>query len=280
MLGACATQLPKPRQTVFFAFNYGDLVQPLPLLWFLCIAATTYAFRRKQWRSGFAFLFITCIFYAIGATPVPAKLITRLEASYYPADWDSIPSADAILILGGTINASPRDLTGFNLAREADRIITGFSLARQGKAKALVLGGSKYRITETARTEGEHVQHWFQSWGIADIPTYILPECTNTHDEALRTRNLVNEHNWASILLVTSGSHMLRAEATFRAAGIKVIPVACDFEGATVLDAGKGWNFVPQETGFYLMKLYIHEVVGWPYYRLRGWIKAPRKFIG
>lgn len=265
---------------VIFASLFGDIAQPLAILWLLCLASTIGAFRRKQWRSAFALLLITIAFFVIGATPTSALLAQKLEKPYVLTDWDAVPEADAIVILGAALGRSSADLNGFNLKRETDRIITGFELARREKAKALVLGGGKGKPSEGIKSEGEHMQTWFESWGVASVPTFVLPGNLNTYQEALGTKKLIEEQNWDSILLVTSGTHMARAEAVFHTAGVNVIPVACDFEGASYLERTGGWSFVPRQTSFYLMKVYLHEVIGWPYYRLRGWIDDPRRLIG
>jgi uncharacterized SAM-binding protein YcdF (DUF218 family) len=263
-----------------FASLFGDLAQPLAILWLLCLASTFGAFRRKQWRSAFALLFVSIVFFVIGATPTSGLLAQRLEAPYVISDWDAVPNADAIVVLGAALGRSTADLNGFNLKRETDRIITAFELARREKAKALVLGGGKGTPSEGFKSEGEHMQHWFETWKVASVPTYVLPGNLNTHDEALGTKELINEQEWESVLLVTSGTHMARAEAVFRAAGVEVIPVACDFEGSSYLERTGGWSIVPRQSSFYLMKVYLHEVIGWPYYRLRGWIVDPRPLIG
>ncbi len=257
----------------------GDLVQPLALLWFLNLGATFAAFRRKQWRSGFLLLSLAGLLYFIGATPVPAQLASRLEAPYVLKDWDAVPNADVIIILGAAITRSDDDLMGFNLKREADRVVTGFELARRQKAKALLLGGGWIQKGENPRTEAAQMQRWYESWGISPLPVHALEGNSNTYDEAVHARALMEEKGWNTALLVTSGTHMPRAEATFRTAGVEVTPVACDFEGTSYLQRGGGWSTVPRLTNVYLMKVYLHEVFGWPFYRLNGRIKDPRPLI-
>ncbi len=263
-----------------FASIFGDLAQPLAILWFLCVGATVGAFRRKQWRSAFTFFSVSLVFFAVGSTPIPALLVQRLESPYILADWEAVPEADAIVILGAALTPSKADLNRFNLKRETDRIITGFELARRGKAKAIVFGGGKGKPSEGIKSEGENMQSWFESWKVAATPSYVLPPSRNTRDEALGTKALMDDQKWESILLVTSGTHMARAEAVFAANEIQVTPVACDFEGSSYLERMGGWSIAPQQSSFYLMKVYLHEVIGWPYYRLRRWITDPRRFIG
>ena len=262
-----------------FASLLGDIFQPLALLWLVCLVATFGAFRRRQWRSAFSLLFVSALFFLVGNTPCAPLLVQRLETPYFLDRWDDVPEADAILVLGAAITSSSKDLTGFNLKRETDRVITAFELARRGKSKALVLGGGRGRPSKNTKSEGEHMQSWFTDWKVANVSTYLLPGNRNTHDEALGMKELATEKNWNTVLLVTSATHMHRSKSLLESLDLKVIPVACDFEGTSWLEQTGGWSVVPMETNFYLMRVYLHEIVGWPYYRLRGWIKDPRPFI-
>lgn len=183
-------------------------------------------------------------------------------------------------MLGGTVARSDLDLNRFNLKHQTDRIVTAFELARRNKAKALVFGGGRGKPSQGIKSEGEHIQAWYESWKVASLPSYVLPPSLNTHDEAIGAKELATEQEWNTILLVTSGTHMARAVGTFSAAGLEVTPVACDFGGSSYLQRTGGWAVVPRLESIQLMGLYLHEVVGWPYYRLRGWITDARRFIG
>lgn len=258
---------------------FGEVIQPLALLWLICLGMTYRAFRQKQWGPAVGLALFSLTFFVIGATPVPALLVERLEAPYVGQTWETIPEADAIIILGGSIGRSKDDLIGFNAKREVDRIITGFELARRGKGKALIFGGGIGTTDQEVPTEGEIMKEWY-GWNGGSLPTIVLPPSVNTHDEARSTRTIMEKNQWSKALLVTSANHMTRAAATFSTAGVEIIPVACDFEGSSYRLRTKAWSFAPKSTSFYLMRVYLHEVVGWTYYQLRGRIKDPRRFIG
>ena len=263
----------------FLASVFGEIIQPLALLWLMCLLMTYRAFRQKQWGSAISLALFSLIFFVVGATPVPTLLVERLEAPYVGQSWQTIPEADAIIILGGSIGRSKDDLIGFNAKREVDRIITGFELARRGKAKALIFGGGIGTRGNDVPTEGEIMKDWY-GWSGGSLPTIVLPPSINTHDEARSTQSIMEQNQWTKALLVTSANHMTRAAATFRTAGVEVIPVACDFEASSYRLRTGAWSFVPKETSFYLMSAYLHEIVGWTYYQLRGRIKDSRRFIG
>ena len=73
------------------------------------------------------------------------------------------------------------------------------------------------------------------------------------------------------MLVVSTAAHLRRAEATFRKTGLEVHPVGCDFVGLDRLAAKGQWLWVPRLDGFLLVNTWIHEEIGWFYYRLKGW---------
>ena len=92
----------------------------------------------------------------------------------------------------------------------------------------------------------------------------------HTRDEAVNAAALAEQHGWKKIALVTSAWHMRRSKALFEQAGLEVVPVGADFPGTYALE--HHWTFypVPWYSGFRMAACYMHEQVGWVYYKLRG----------
>jgi uncharacterized SAM-binding protein YcdF (DUF218 family) len=100
-----------------------------------------------------------------------------------------------------------------------------------------------------------------------------LDYSSNTKDEADQTKVLAEKNGWKKIILVTSAFHMGRAEALFKKTGLVVVAVGSDFEGLSSLEADfRIYSIVPGSGGFQALGFYLHEQVGWLYYKLRGWI--------
>ena len=75
------------------------------------------------------------------------------------------------------------------------------------------------------------------------------------------------------IVLVTSASHMRRAEAVFSKTGLEVIPVGSDFKGISSSQSDyRIYDIIPGTEGFACLGNYLHEQIGWLYYKLRGWL--------
>ncbi|MED5453031.1 MAG: hypothetical protein VX961_00750, partial [Verrucomicrobiota bacterium] len=62
------------------------------------------------------------------------------------------------------------------------------------------------------------------------------------------------------------------SKALFENVGFEVVPVGCDLQGTSALE--NMWRFypVPNNSGFNHLAWYMHEQIGWLYYRLRGWL--------
>ncbi len=189
---------------------------------------------------------------------------------------DMFPEADAVLVLGGYLSNGHHEPAGFDFSDASDRIMAGVELVRRGKAKHLVIGGGANIVEGRVQTEADAVEPWLQRWNLVSAPIVRLPVCTNTRDEAAALANLMKERGWKSVLLVTSAWHMRRSEAVFRTAGVSVTPVACDFSAYPI---GEGrllnaWPIVPTPGKLHDFAVYCHEIIGWWYYRARGWIKS------
>ena len=99
--------------------------------------------------------------------------------------------------------------------------------------------------------------------------------CADTHDEAIRTRAIAQPRGWKRVLLVTSANHLPRAVATFRAAGIEVVPVPCNFFTRQKPGPWPLRTAIPGHLGFEKTSVWLHEKIGWWEYRRRGWLTAP-----
>ena len=217
----------------------------------------------------------------IGGTTIPTRLLASLERPYQIHRLGDLPDCDAIVMLGGVLNVSSGDVVGFDLGERADRVVTAVELFKKNKSGVLILGGGGGQQKPPADDrwlEGDVLKPWLTSWGIATTNVLHLGSCSNTRDEALRVAVLAKERSWRRIILVTSAYHMKRAAGLFSKAGIPFEPVACDFVGMASLERKNRFNLAPGLGGFHHLELFIHEWIGWYYYRLRGWVgSAPAK---
>ncbi len=220
----------------------------LPLAALLGALLGLTAARRLLWI--FAGL-VAAALLVIGYTPVmdaPMRSLVRADG-LQPADAAVVLSSD--LFQDGSLPAAAQS-----------RLLRGRDALREGYARQLVLTRlvpPKPSALPAVREEMQRLRF--------DFPVVETPEAvTDTHDEALAIARMCRERNWPRIILVSDPSHMRRAAAVFEGAGVPVLcapgsardysPTHLDSPRARI-DAFRDW---------------LHEVVGYQVYRLRGWI--------
>ncbi len=251
---------------------FSHALTPLGILWGFLLGFTFLLARRRRWLESGLCLTAAAGLWVLGATPLSAVLLNEIERSYRTNNPSNIPPADAVIMLGGIMAPSPSDSRGFNLGPSADRLFTAIDIARSGKVKALILGGGSIEEPERSFRESQRCKALLTRWGVVPIPIYDLPGCRDTRDEAIQVAALAKTNNWRKFVLVSSANHLRRASATFRSLGLDVAPIGCDFDAESVLQSPRRFVLIPQVERLNLFQAWIHETVGWFYYRLRGWI--------
>ena len=251
-------------------------MEPIGFLWLLQLAAAAVLLHRRRRRPALLFGAMAFFIWVIGGSGLPDRLLGALERPQVGKGLANVPVCDAVVMLGGGHRHSKHDTFEMDLTAAADRAVTAMELIRLRKAPVLVLGGNHYKVNDQKFLEAELLQRWFVAWQLTNAPVLNLGINANTHDEALHTKALCAERGWQRVILVTSAFHMRRAEAVFRTAGVPVVAVACDYQtscGERIAEV----NLIPRYEGFQQLGLYLHEIYGWYYYRLRGWIDGNAK---
>ena len=259
---------------MYFASKMVDrFLDPICMIWVVLVISCVRAVIKKEKQqavfTGALALFITLI----GSTKIPAQLLSTLEKPYSVQYLNALPACDAVVLLGGSHGFSNYGVNSIEFSTATDRIITAAELIRTKKGKALVIGGGKYSSSGKTGLYGQLVAEWLESWELFDSPIHVLDYSSNTKDEAEQAKTLAQKNGWREIILVTSAFHMKRAEALFKKTGLKVVAAGSDFEGLCSLEADFSiYNIVPGSGGFQSLRYYLHERIGWLYYKLRGWI--------
>lgn len=194
-----------------------------------------------------------------------------LEARFPPRPVETVPSADAIVTLGGSISAPhpPRVYPDLNDA--ADRVWHAARLYEAGKAPLVIASGGVVPWEDQRFREAPVMKSLLEDWGVPADSILLESGSANTYENATYTADLMAEREFDRVLLVTSALHMRRALATFRGAGVPVIPAATDYQVAdtewTMLDVAPNAGALAGSTAA------IREYVGYLVYDGRGWIE-------
>lgn len=253
------------------------LFEPLGATWTLMTFSLAYLLCRKQWRSGIWLGVPTLLIFLVGSTPLAEALVAAAERPWATSSIEAQSHRfndgspfDAVVVLGGGCDVSAHDLYGFVLNAGGSRALTGVEVVRLNKAKNLVLGGSEPVDEATDSPVMARVGRWIDAWGLVSVPLMTLGTCRNTHEEAVAFKKLQTERHWKQAALVTSALHMRRSAGAFRKEGVEVVPVACDFQVFGVPPLR--FSIFPHQERFRLLSLFMHEKIGWWYYRWKGWV--------
>lgn len=252
------------------AFNHvvSVLVNPLVAGVFLVLLAAVLArraahghdpCRRWAWRAGLA----AAAWLWFWSTPLACWLLGRgFEAAYPPVAAESMPEADAIVVLGGGVSSGAEaGLPYPDLNPAADRVWHGVRLYRSGKAP---------RIVATGRDVSLSTLPLLRDSGVPDGDVTLLDGLRNTEEESRAVGRLLPPGS--RILLVTSASHMRRALLLFGNAGLDAMPAATDHETTVRCGEGfyAGWLWPDPGCLDTACRLFKEHYAYWGYKVLRG----------
>lgn len=245
------------------------ILAPFSLVVLLLIVALI----ARKWRT-FAIAAGLLLLLVPSLPAVSNFLLGTLERQYPDRRIETLPEADAILVLGGTIVGPGGPHRTSHLIDPSDRLLVAYRLYRAGKAPLIVSSGGTLPILgQTAeRPEAEVMCSLLEEWGVP--ASAVLPESgsANTRENATRSYDLLSPLGIRRILLVTSALHMPRAAATFRRAGFEVTAAPADFRTGW---RGNALDWLPNPKSLIDSESALHEWIGLWTYRLRGWEAGP-----
>lgn len=256
-------------------------LNPVGLAWLALIAAA-FALRSSHRRFSRILFALVLFIWLLGATPLHAWLLSRLERPYLRSVAQNAPAADAAVVLGGMIATPSPEAGGFVFSTASGRFISGIALAKSKKVPVLVFGGGPhgqlgrphYQSGDPpSKSEGDYLKSLISEWNLLGCEVIALPPSLTTRDEFLHFSSLAQQRRWTNVLLVTSAWHMTRSRATFYGASFQVTPVAADFIGFSTLNSGRlGFRLIPAVEPLCNISTFVHEILGLAWYKLRGWI--------
>jgi uncharacterized SAM-binding protein YcdF (DUF218 family) len=236
----------------------------LPIGWVVLLLG--YALLRRKWwpvAAGLAVLYVSsmpCTGYA---------LLHWMESYYPPVPVARVERADAIVPLGGIFGPPAAPGCVPNVAEAGERLEAGIVLWQEHKADWLVFTGGRLPWEGRQEVEGAWSKEAAVRRGVPEEKVLVTREVGNTADEARAVADLMKEHGWKRIILVTSAWHMPRAAHLFRKAGVSFAPFPVDFRSdpqrrLTLLD------FLPNPSALTNTDLVLRECYGIAFYTLTG----------
>jgi uncharacterized SAM-binding protein YcdF (DUF218 family) len=250
------------------------LVQPyslLPIVMSLGLVLLCFSKRRRTAR---ALLFAGLALMALlSLGPVARALVRPLEASYPPLMAeatqasttlpDGSPAPRWVVVLGGG-HAESRSLAPIHRlsAPSLVRLAEGIRLQRLlPESKLLLSGGGN----GPGNTDADLLAAAGVSLGAATDRMILESESWDTIDEVRALRALLGEERF---VVVTSATHLPRAMAMFKKAGMN--PIAAPTDYLALHEAAGMVDWIPHAGAGFMIERALHEYLGLLWAKLRG----------
>jgi len=239
------------------------------------LAAIAWIWRRPQSAPARRTLFTIAIAYTLFSVyAVPSAIALALSAGYHPFTAADAPGAGrtALVVLGAEairIDGWDEHLSlSLMSSVAASRVLEAWRVYRLIAPAVVVSSGGVPHEGESSVPSGENMRDELVRLGIPDSRIIVETASRDTHDEAVIIAPMLRERGIEHLVLVTSQTHMRRSLAVFRAQGWSAVPaIAPDPAFAA------GWRawLLPSTEGLDLSHQVMHELLGLPYYWVRGW---------
>jgi uncharacterized SAM-binding protein YcdF (DUF218 family) len=204
-------------------------------------------------------------------------LTKSLEWQYMPRV--ALPTADAIVVLGGATKSAFPPRPGVDLSESGDRVLYGAQLYREGKAPVVIASGGRINWRGGGPSESADMAEIMKTLGVPTSAILQDPASLNTHQNAVNVKKIMKERGIQRVLLVTSAMHMPRSLKIFQRQGIEAIPAPTDFlvtqhdlEESSKTAEAIVLNLLPDTDRLDKTTRALKEYIGTVVYRLRGWL--------
>ena len=259
-------------------YNLASKILPLlldPLVLAIVLLVSSFLGRKRRPKLFQIMYVVSVILLSTAGCPIVADwLAGSLEGQFPDVGADFLPSAQAIVVLGGAINMPGKIHHASGIIDPSDRLLMALRSYHAGKAPLVVLSGGNNPLFSgkvPGPSEAEVMRQLLIEWGIPYAAIQVEGDSINTRENALFSRRLLVEHGIWRIILVTSAIHMPRAAAAFRKVGFEVVPAPADFQ--------TGWGetkaifrWLPSSDALDGSSGAMREWLGVWAYRLRGWV--------
>jgi uncharacterized SAM-binding protein YcdF (DUF218 family) len=221
------------------------------------------------------FLIVAAIaYFAATIYAVPAAVGALLTIGYHELGRADVPAGRvAIVVLG----AGNETVTGWNdhvsvpNADAAARVLEAVRVDQLIHPQWIISSGGKLHPDDIAEPSSANMRQLLVELGVPAAKILLNPDPFDTHGEAMTVASMIRALGANDLVVVTSAVHMRRALGAFRAAGVDAIP-------AIAPDSwhGQPWRLWVRPTthGLEYSSDVVHELLGIPYYWVRGWWRS------
>ena len=240
--------------------------QPYTLACLLGVVLLTVAwFRRREARRGLVGVGVVLIAVGLMSTRIVADLLTwPLESRYHRLERRP-DTTQAIVVLSGNV-LYPDDRHTELGEDTLYRCLHAAELYRAGPPCPLLTTGGKVDSTVPGPSFARVMADFLETQGVQHADLILEDRSRTTYENAVESARLLRERGLRRVVLVTAGSHLLRAEKCFRRQGIEVVPSACHYRD--VREGLRVSHFFPDPKNLARSQEAFHEYIGLAWYWL------------
>lgn len=233
---------------------------PLPIF-FILVGLSLLFWKRGSIRQAKILLVVSLIWISfLSYSPFSSLLLFHLENSYSKIDSSHL-SARYIHVLGSGHTTNPKiplesEIESPSLFRD----IEGITLYKHNPEMKLIFSG--YAGNDPISNACKNAQLAI-ALGVNPSDIILLETPKDTYEEAIAVKKIIANN---SVILVTSASHMPRANAIFHKAGINTIPAPTEF----LVKKEEDLLQLPSAEGLVRSESVFHEYMGLIWGRLSG----------
>jgi len=179
------------------------------------------------------------------------------------------PGIRTAILLGGGLSYD-QTVDRVNYGSSSDRYIQVLEPYHRGLIDRIVVVGGPANYLEPETREGDMLQRFLLTAGVAEGDIIVERESLNTYENALYSKPILEQLGERRFLLVTASTHMRRAVACFNHQGIEVQSYATQ-KKVGIRRWEPDYLLVPMADNFGKWASLVHEWIGFVSYKVRGY---------
>ena len=248
--------------------------------WFLMFAgsicaALLFGTARMQ-KAGRALLVILLVAYWVMSMPVVALGLQKVQSGHRAESDGGGPAPLPVVVLGNGLGGYRAFGGTFEVPLGQTAMNTLFALDRFRRFPAsmvIVSGGSQPDATGGS-SEAAVIADALRRNGVPSDHILLEATSTTTREQAIAVTRLLQARGDTRCVLVTSPQQMSRASEVFRGVGITAVPLPAGAVMWSPAATSHWWSWlVPSSQARVVSRDVLYELIAWPYYRLRGWVR-------
>lgn len=248
---------------------------PLGLACVLMVVALVTLWKQPRWAAGAIALALFVLLVGSNGW-VSRSLVRSLEEQNLGGE---LPTAEAIVVLGGATKPAIPPRPAVDLSEEGDRVLYAAQLYQQDKSPLIIVSGGRISWRGKGGSESADMATILSKMGVPAAAIIQEPDSFNTYENAVNVRKILETRGIRRVLLVTSAMHMPRSLLIFKHQGIAATPAPTDFlvteNDLQELQSSPQailLNLLPDAERLHKFTRALKEYVGLLVYRLRGWL--------